>query len=173
MSLSDTGEHIATSIATLNEIDWSDTDQPFSEEQPVSPDASLPCKQKAVDAEPALKRLPILEKEISSPDVKPPIIAQTRDLRLPEPCLLPNNFTKKTTEGFERGELTGTLKLRLLREASSFYYGICPKPTPLEYTTMAKTLCNRFPQLKDKRPASGQFGVSPCMSLYSSLILYS
>ena len=66
-------------------------------------------------------------------------------------------------EALERGELLGASKLRLLREASTFYHGLCPKPTSAEYSSMAKALCTRFPQLKDKKPVSGQSWVCCCM----------
>lgn len=39
-----------------------------------------------------------------------------------------------------------------LREAFTFYYGICPNPLPHEYETMCETLCNKYPELKDKLP---------------------
>ena len=43
----------------------------------------------------------------------------------------------------------------LLREAASFYNGLFPNPTTNEYVTMAKTLCNKYPELKDKQPVNG------------------
>ena len=76
------------------------------------------------------------------------------NLHLPEPCPLPTNFTEATIKAIQNGKLTGNLRIRLTREAASFYYGICPKPTSAEYTIMAKTLCDGYPQLKDKDPNS-------------------
>lgn len=46
--------------------------------------------------------------------------------------------------------MIGCNKFRMLREACSFYRGICPNPTPSEYVIMAQTLCEKFPQIKDK-----------------------
>ena len=73
-------------------------------------------------------------------------------IRLPNPCPLPNNFSMVTTKAIENNTLKGNIRLRMTREAAAFYYGICPKPTPTEYTIMAKTLCDNYPQLKDKDP---------------------
>ena len=51
------------------------------------------------------------------------------------------------------------MKLRLLREAATFYESMCPKPTSSEYTEMAKVLCDAYPQLKDKKPNNGEYWV--------------
>ena len=79
-------------------------------------------------------------------------IQAAKQLRLPDPCPLPHNFSLITTKAIENNSLKGNVKLRLTREAASFYYGICPKPTSTEYINMAKTLCDKYPQLKDKGP---------------------
>lgn len=79
---------------------------------------------------------------------------------LPNPCPLPTTFTKKTNEACEKNQLLGTKKLAFLREASIYYYGLCPNPTSAEYITMAKTLCHKYPQLKDKISSEGQYWVS-------------
>ena len=160
-----------TTVHGLLDLDeWHDMDEVslVPGESPVTPidnSTPLPCKRKVVHAEPAPKRQLFEDNKIPPETTSTPkaIIAQVTELRLPDPCPLPNNFTRKTNEACERGELTGTLKLSLLREASAFYYGLCPKPTPTEYVTMAKTLCNKFPQLKDKRPINGEYWVSSCM----------
>lgn len=77
-----------------------------------------------------------------------------KNLRLPDPCPLPTNFSEATIKAIQTGKLIGNLKLRLTREAASFYYGICPNPTSAEYTTKARTLCDNYPQLKDKDPTT-------------------
>lgn len=84
-----------------------------------------------------------------------PNVVKASTLRLPEPCPLPTNFTTITTTAIENGEIEGLKKLRLLREATSFYRGICPNPTKAEYATMSKALCTEYPQLQDKRPPGG------------------
>ena len=57
-----------------------------------------------------------------------------------------------TTKAIENNSLKRNMRLRLTREPASFYFGICPKPTPTEYTIMVRTLCDKYPQLKNKDP---------------------
>ncbi len=105
-------------------------------------------------------QMPTPEPSTSKAGAKAPVLARVKDLRLPDPCPLPNSLTPKTKQAVEQGELAGHIKLRLLREASCFYQGICPQPTATEYVTMAKTLCQKYPQLQDKRPINGESWVS-------------
>jgi len=72
----------------------------------------------------------------------------TTGSRLPEPCPLPI-VSERTKEIIANG-IKGNNRFFLLREAVTFYEGICPKPTTNEYTAMAKTLCHKYPELKDK-----------------------
>lgn len=72
------------------------------------------------------------------------------DMCLTNPCPLPTHFTQATSTAIEKNQLIGLSRFRFLREAAEFYYGICPKPTLNEYTRMAQTLCDKYPQLKDK-----------------------
>ena len=51
-------------------------------------------------------------------------------------------------------------KLSLIQECSLFYYGICPYPTPKEYETMAKLICDKYSDLKNKIPVNGSYWVS-------------
>ena len=88
------------------------------------------------------------------------IVAQVKQLRLPVPCPLPTNFTKQVTNAIKNNQLKGVMKTRLLRQAAVFYWGLCPRPTHDEYVTMAVTLCENFPQLKDKKPINGAYWVS-------------
>ena len=69
----------------------------------------------------------------------------TTGSRLPEPCSLPIRTKEIISSGIK-----GNNRFFLLREAVTFYEGICPNPTTDEYTTMAKTLCHKYPELKDK-----------------------
>ena len=82
--------------------------------------------------------------------VTPTVLNDCR--RLPNPCPLPTSFSKRVQKSLERGTLSGNAKLMFLREAFTFYYGICPNPLPHEYETMCETLCNKYPELKDKLP---------------------
>ena len=43
---------------------------------------------------------------------------------------------------------------------NAHYYGICPYPTPKEYETMAKLLCDKYSDLKNKIPVNGSYWVS-------------
>ena len=72
----------------------------------------------------------------------------TTGSRLPEPCPLPI-FSERTKEIISSG-IKGNDRFFLLREAVIFYEEICPHPSPTEYTIMAKTLCHKYPELKDK-----------------------
>ena len=91
---------------------------------------------------------------------KPPAsFDQIPDLHLPHPCPLPNTFSVKTLEDDKKGQMVGCNKYRMLREACSFYRGICPNPTPSEYTIMAQILCEKFLQIKDKHPQGGKHWV--------------
>ena len=50
----------------------------------------------------------------------------------------------------------------MLREAAQFYYGLCglcPQPASEEYVTTAKTLCDEFKELKDKKPNKDHYWV--------------
>ena len=72
----------------------------------------------------------------------------TTGSQLPEPCPLPI-FSERTKEIISSG-IKGNDRFFLLREAVIFYEGICLHPSHTEYTTMAKTLCHKYPELKDK-----------------------
>ena len=48
----------------------------------------------------------------------------------------------------------------LYENAHYFYYGICPYPTPKEYETMGKLLCDKYSDLKNKIPVNGSYWVS-------------
>ena len=80
-------------------------------------------------------------------------------LRLPSPCPIPTVFTSDITNAIEQNRLKGLMKYRLLRQCALFYWGVCPRPTPDEYKTIAITLCLKFPQLKDKKPKDGKYWV--------------
>ena len=58
------------------------------------------------------------------------------------------------TKAIDNNNIKGTFKIRLIRQAASFYHGICPRPTHDEYMSMAVTLCDKYGQLKDKKPTN-------------------
>ena len=121
----------------------------------------------ATEGTPAAKWQPPLGVEVQatsdtkeSPVSRAAVVAQVKQLRLPVPCPLPTNFTKQVTNAIKNNQLKGVMKTRLLRQAAVFYWGLCPRPTHGEYITMAVTLCENFPQLKDKKPINGAYWVS-------------
>ena len=81
----------------------------------------------------------------------------TTGSRLPEPCPLP--IISERTKNIIANGIQGSKRFFLLREAVTFYEGICPNPTSDEYTAMAKTLCHGYPELKDK---GNKYWVSLC-----------
>ena len=109
--------------------------------------------------------VPPKEKTTSKPAVS---VNQIPNLRLPHPCPVPNTFSVETAEAEEQGKMVGCNKFRMLREACSFYRGICPNPTHSEYTIMAQTLCEKFPQIKDKLPENdGEYWVSTFLNSFN------
>ena len=121
-----------------------------------------PLKRKQDFPDPVPKRKPTLspDKENHDPDKTPTRPDTSVSCRLPEPCLLPNTFSRKTTDAIERGDLLGTAKTRMLREAATFYFGVCSGRCSSDYITIAKTLCKEYPQLRDKMPTNGEYWVS-------------
>lgn len=91
----------------------------------------------------------------NSVQVNVPVIVPVNQRKLPEPCPVPYNcFSEDVIRAIDNNQITGIIKIRLIRQAASFYCGICPKPTHDDYVNMAKTLCDHYAQLKDKRPAN-------------------
>lgn len=80
-------------------------------------------------------------------------------IRLPIPCPLPAAFSPAVQVAIQQNRLTGLLKLSMLRECSSFYQGICPRPKPFEYLEMSKSLCDKYPALRDEVSFNGEYWV--------------
>ena len=91
------------------------------------------------------------------------------DKRLPKQCPLPSSFTPSLSKSIEEKKISGNVKLCLIRESCEFYYSICPNPTPVEYQVMAKTLCDQYPELKNKLPINGAYWVSELSSFMKCL----
>jgi len=53
-------------------------------------------------------------------------------LRLPESCPVPTTFSKEVSRAIESNNITGLIKDRLKWQIGTFYYAICPKPSPSE-----------------------------------------
>jgi len=73
----------------------------------------------------------------------------TKSMRLPAPCPCPSMFTDDVTQAIE-SKIIGIMKLRMQRQAATYYWGICPWQKTTEYNTMAKAMCNKYPQLRSK-----------------------
>ena len=140
---------------------------------PSSSSTVMPCltaKNRVVmstdEAPPAKKMMAITIKQLPS--------ANNGRARLPDPCPVPTNFSERVTKALATGELEGNDKLCFLREATNFYSGYCSNPSSAEYLVMAKTLCDRFPMLKDKKPIDGEYWVCYTYShaYYSVLAKY-
>ena len=115
---------------------------------------ALPTKRALIPDE---YQTPPAKKQLN---VARPVVVQVDNMHLPVPCPVPTTFSKICEESLCNGQVMGKVKLRMLREATQFYYGQCPKPTPAEYNTMAKTLCDKYLQLQDKRAVNGEYWVS-------------
>ena len=102
---------------------------------------------------------PLSMQKRASNDIKP-ITVQQDERRLPSPCPLPSTFTKPTLESIANEQLMGNMKIRLLREAATYYHGLCPRPNQTEYTSMSQMLCEKFPQLRDKMPRNNEYWVT-------------
>ena len=69
------------------------------------------------------------------------VVMQENQRRLQEPCPVPySSFSQDVIEAINRGQLKGVFKIRLIRQAAEFYYGMCPHPNHFEYVNMAKTV---------------------------------
>ena len=105
--------------------------------------ATTSSKRKGEDFEPESKRKRAAYSDEDNCEPSKPVIpvvpAETRCL--PDPCPLPNSFSRITRQAIEQGKLTGNAKTRLLQEAAMFYFGICSGGSSTEYITIAKTLC--------------------------------
>ena len=151
-------------MAVLNE--YSDTPNPSNMDDYVDDvEDNVIQEQQLPPLEPELlDSVPPKDIATSKPAVS---VSQIPNLRLPHPCPLPNTFSVETVEAEEQGKMVGCNKFRMLREACSFYQGICPNPTPSEYTIMLQTLCDRFPQIKDKLPENDdEYWVSTFLKFY-------
>ena len=84
------------------------------------------------------------------------VVMLENERRLPEPCPVPyNSFSPDVIEAIDKDQLKGIFKIRLIRQAADFYHGMCPRPNSTEYVDMAKTLCAKYPQLRDRKPLKG------------------
>ncbi len=144
--MSQTGACIASSISTLlTPVNTHDPDDTFSVDTAVVPQA-VHVVETNDDEEPKAKRQ-----------------ALDKSNTFPEPCPVPprSSFSKRTCQAIDKGNITGNAKLRLLREAAMYYYSLTGENTSTPYVTIAKTLCTKYLQLKDKKPPiPGEYWVS-------------
>ena len=128
-----------------------------------------PLQEITKNEEPCAKKRPSLKSEKSNDEgCKLPktasAVMQVKQLRLPVPCPVPATFTPDVLRAIENNQLLGVMKTRLLRQAAGFYWGLCPRPTHDEYVAMSMSLCDKYPQLRDKRPPQGKYWVSYILS---------
>ena len=125
-----------------------------------------PIPEIAKNEEPAAKRPPVKSKGNSDKGCTPAnaasAVIQIKQLRLPVPvpCPVLTNFTPNVLQAIENKQLLGIMKTRLLRQAASFYWGLCPRPTHDEYVAMSIALCDKYPRIRDKMPSQGEYRVS-------------
>ena len=117
---------------------------------PNYPVALLPANRDDEAAEPPAKKPRTEEYKVLAAPTK----------TLPIPCPLPPVFSERVNTAIQQKEIHGKDKLALIREASLFYYGLCPTPSSNQYDEMAKVLCNSFEQLKNKIVVDGCYWVS-------------
>lgn len=75
----------------------------------------------------------------------------TKNMRLPTLYTLPTVFTEDMAQAIATNNIKGIMKIRLERQAAAYYHGICPWPKPSEYSDMAKTMCDKYHQLKSSK----------------------
>ena len=88
------------------------------------------------------------------------------NIRLPVPCPLPTVYTPAVQIAIQNDSLTGLLKLSMLRQCATFFYGVCPRPRSYEYREMSKILCDNYPSLKDETHVNGEYWVSNILCTY-------
>ena len=129
-----------------------DPDQPFSssyEPTPINVSTEAATPTNISTEEPVTKKPKVAKTKVT-------VVATGS--RLPEQCPLPV-ISERTKEIISSG-IKGNNRFFLLREAVTFYEGICPNPASDEYVTMAKKLCHKYPELKDKDPIDNKYWVS-------------
>ena len=125
--------------------------------------AALPLKRPLPGVNEGFEPAPLQKIVMENPrPLQPSLKLMPKAMRLPVPCPLPL-FTAGSLEAAKRGGLVGNTKLRLLHEAATYYNGKCPWPTTQEHAEMAKTMCDKYPQRKDKMPLNGEYWVRDVM----------
>ena len=128
------------------------------------PLAMLPARSDEA-AEPPAKKPRTEEYEVLAAPTKTlptpcPLVLAAPTKTLPTPCPLPPVFSERVNRAIIAKQIYGKDKLALIREASLFYYGLCPNPKGNQYDEMAKVLCNSFEQLRNKIVIDGCYWVS-------------
>ena len=174
-SLAETGEFITSSISALDGLPGTDgvsaladLDISFHTSTPHSkpPNTQVPSKR-------------LSENHNDGPETKRQAVGKTLfvmkpESKFPDPFPLPTTFSKKTHQAIEKGNISGTSKTRLLREAAHFYYSLCDGSNPVAsstYVAIGQALCAEYPQLKDKKPTKGEYWVSILTTLSAKIVL--
>ena len=108
-----------------------------------------------------IKRPLSSDNEKDQPPKKTAKITELHTRRLPIPCPTPTAFSQVVHSALLQNDISGTIKLkRMLRESAAFFYGLCPVPKPSEYQEMSKSLCDKYPLLKDLDSPNGEYWVN-------------
>lgn len=103
---------------------------------------------------------PTKQRNLTENNSPSPSLLSLKNMRLPMPCPLPTTFSGVVMKAISDNMLKANMKTRLIRECTSFYLGLCPYPRSNEYIEMAKTICNKYPELQDINPKNGEYWVN-------------
>ncbi len=147
-----------------------DSFSPFQEFQAAVPAISPVTKENIFTTPPGPSVVRKIEHDSDEKITTPKVQFQSN--RLPKKCPLPASFTPSVCKSFQNNEIRGNVKLTLIREACEFYYGICPNPNAAEYQIMAQTLCDKYPELKNKLPVNGAYWVKLIIYIIITFLIY-
>lgn len=112
-SLGSTGELVTSSRAVINQspnidfqhnnnipMTYDNSEQPVPLDDDDDDDEILSIKKQKVDTDTEVEKKPVQHK-----------IQAIKELRLPDPCPLPNNFSMITTKALENNSLKGNVRL--------------------------------------------------------------
>ncbi|XP_064403794.1 uncharacterized protein LOC135349217 [Halichondria panicea] len=150
-SMSGTIRQMSASYNLIEDYNMGDFEDEAVANHPL---AMLPARSDEA-AEPPAKKPRTEEYEVLAAPTKTlptpcPLVLAAPTKTLPTPCPLPPVFSERVNRAIIAKQIYGKDKLALIREASLFYYGLCPNPKGNQYDEMAKVLCNSFEQLRNK-----------------------
>ena len=75
-----------------------------------------------------IKRPLSSDNEKDQPPKKTAKITELHTRQLPIPCPTPTAFSQVVHSALLQNDISGTIKLKMLRESAAFFYGLCPVP---------------------------------------------